>query len=494
VARNRTTKKIAQRIDLNYFKRPTRLKRAKFWLSVLSMLLALIWVSTRTMNGDHQIYSSGHLGVAHAILEKNCAACHVRQAGMFSARALDSACLACHDGPVHHAAKTAGPNCAGCHAEHRGRKRLSATSNQACAECHGDLRESGGTSNFANSIERFENTHPEIAALTIADGAAPRDLGTIKLNHALHMKPIRRAPNEPLVTLTCENCHHTSAGEPNLNYSSPAYLGALTSYKANEVSLPIKSQSLQGARPLTGRELMVPVKFAEACGGCHSLGFDKRFTEGVPHDKPDVIVAFMSQKYVKYISAHPAELREVSNPDREITGRNSTVRQRLLTPAQWVAERMAVAEELLWHKTCVQCHTITLTPLPEAQLGRWDTATNSANSARTGNGDGSISEIQSKLPLVRPANIPTRWMQHAKFDHESHRPFTCLSCHAKALTSTESSDILLPGIETCRRCHAPGPEHAESRCFECHTYHDWSKRKEVVPSYTSQELGTANLK
>src|SRR5467141_2536407 len=75
-------------------------------------------------------------------------------------------------------------------------------------------------------------------------------------------------------------------------------------------------------------------------------------------------------------------------------------------------------------------------------------------------------------------------------NQDSWDGFTCVSCHAKALTSTESSDILLPGIETCKTCHAPGPEYAESRCFECHTYHDWSKRKEVTPKFTLPALRT----
>ena len=45
MARTRTTKKLAQRIDLNYFKRPTPLKRAKFWLSVAVPALALVWIA-----------------------------------------------------------------------------------------------------------------------------------------------------------------------------------------------------------------------------------------------------------------------------------------------------------------------------------------------------------------------------------------------------------------------------------------------------------------
>ena len=83
-------------------------------------------------------------------------------------------------------------------------------------------------------------------------------------------------------------------------------------------------------------------------------------------------------------------------------------------------------------------------------------------------------------------------MPHAKFDHDAHRSFSCVSCHEKVLKSTESSDVLLPGIQTCKTCHAPGPEHAESRCFECHTYQDWSKGKEVTPKFTLPALRTGS--
>jgi hypothetical protein len=92
------------------------------------------------------------------------------------------------------------------------------------------------------------------------------------------------------------------------------------------------------------------------------------------------------------------------------------------------------------------------------------------------------------VPDIAPAKTTIRWLPHAKFDHDAHRSFTCSSCHAKALTSTETSEVLVPGIENCKTCHAPGPEYAESRCFECHTYHDWSKRKEVKPAYTLPAL------
>src|SRR5262249_21340226 len=119
------------------------------------------------------------------------------------------------------------------------------------------------------------------------------------------------------------------------------------------------------------------------------------------------------------------------------------------------------ASQLLWRKTCNQCHTL-----------------------RTG-------LREDGLPIVAEAKVTAEWMPHAKFDHDAHRGFSCDSCHPKALTSSDDGELLVPGIATCRKCHAPGPEHAESRCFECHTYHDWSKRKEVTPKFTLPSLQTS---
>ena len=140
MARTRTTKTVAQRIDLNYFKKPTPFKRAKLLLAILAPTIAIVWLGLYFFERDNRVYSSGRLSKAHAVLEKECAVCHVRQAGGFTATAADSACLACHDGPQHHASNTrAKLACAECHTEHGGRVNLAATRNQSCAQCHGDL-------------------------------------------------------------------------------------------------------------------------------------------------------------------------------------------------------------------------------------------------------------------------------------------------------------------------------------------------------------------
>jgi hypothetical protein len=469
VARTRTTKKLAQRVDLNYFKRPTPFKRAKLWLSVLLPLLALGWIAWRGFTRDSRVYSSGRMSGAHAVLELKCAVCHVEKAGEFSSKTENSACLACHDGPMHHENEVTAeiPTCATCHAEHRGRVNLKAASNQSCAECHGDLKVTGRARVYSAHILSLREGHPEFAVLR----ESSRDPGTIKLNHAIHMKPIRRGPNGPMVQLECGNCHRPAGVNASWPYADPVYVTAKTSY-LNTLSDVLPRDALRGPKPLTGRETMMPVRFAEACASCHLLTFDKRFSEGVPHDKPEIVHRFLVNKFQEYIGAHPSGVRVVRDPKRDLTGKPMPPEVRVLTPAEWVTERTADAEELLWRKTCRQCHSY----LPETATGRIEiTATGERSPG-------------SSLPEIAESGVTARWLPHAKFDHDAHRGFSCVGCHAKALTSTETSDILVPGIAYCKQCHAPGPEHAESRCFECHTYHDWSKRKEVKATYTLPEM------
>jgi hypothetical protein len=490
MARTRTTKTVAQRIDLNYFKRPTPFKRAKLWLAILAPAVGLVWLGWHFFGHDARVYSSGRLSEPHAVLEKQCAACHVRQAGGFSASAADSACLACHDGPLHHeTAKNEKLACAECHVEHRGRVNLAATRNQSCARCHGNLSANSGATNFAKHIRSFEDGHPEFAAFRSVAGVAPSDSGTIKLNHALHMRLIRRGPTGPMVQLDCINCHTTGAADPDLAYSDAKYRAASVSYKDSDLVLPITRDTMKPPLPITGRELMAPPKFANACAGCHLLTFDARFDEGVPHDKPDMVHAFLVKKYSAYIARHPAELREVQDPRRNLTGRPLGPASRNLSSAQWVAEHVAVSEELLWHKACSQCHQISATPLQDVKIARWDAANSheSSGTALTGSNAGA-GRLAAVLPQIAHANITLQWLPHARFDHDAHRGFSCTGCHSSALKSTETSDILIPGIAVCQTCHAPGAGYAESRCFECHTYHDWAKRKEVKPTFTIPAL------
>jgi len=409
---------------------------------------------------------------AHSVLENQCATCHVQQTGGFSAKAADTACLSCHDGPVHHNDQVKTPECAMCHSEHRGRINISAVSDRACDECHADLKTKTGAPNYAAHIRSLEDGHPQFAALR--DGSY--DPGTLKLNHAIHTQPIRRSPNGPVVNLDCGDCHRPAAVKTNWIYADERYAAAKPSYSEEEEIHLVKANNLTSHAPVTGRELMAPVKFGTACSSCHLLTFDKRFEEGVPHDKPEIIHAFVVKKLRDYIAAHPGEVRVIRETDRELAGRPILPGARILTPEQWVAERSTEDERLLWHKTCQECHTLR-------------------NVSPGAGNDGAMpasGTTSHALPEVEKSNTVARWMPHAKFDHDAHRGFTCVSCHSKAVSSTDAKDILLPGIAICQTCHAPGLDRAESRCSECHTYHDWSKRQEVTPKFTLPALGSTS--
>jgi hypothetical protein len=447
----RTTKKLAQRIDLNYFKRSHPLRRWRFLISLAVPLLAVLWLAWYGLSGNSRVYSSGQISPAHAVLGAKCDSCHVRTAGFLRAKTSDQACLACHDGPIHHANQKFTPNCASCHQEHKGHARLAATPDSSCVQCHANLLTIGPATHFMSDITSFGEGHPEFAA--VRPGSI--DPSTIKLDHAIHMKHNLAGPNGP-VQMDCDDCHRSAASKEAWRFG-PGQVPVHEPGPAGAMSAPQKSDL-----PLivSARAYMAPVTYAKSCAGCHGLQFDKRFTEGVPHDTPEVIEAFLTQEFRQYITSHPAELRE-TGPTRDLPQKPLPLPVRVLTPAQWVGERVAEAETLLWGKTCEQCHALGF-----ADHGR--------------------------LPTVFKSNMTARWFAHANFNHERHEMLKCVECHAGALTSQETADILVPGIQTCEKCHHTGAEAAESRCFECHTYHDWAKEREIKGKLTLSGLGRGN--
>lgn len=442
--RTRTTKKLAQRIDLDYFKRSSPLRRWRFLFSVAAPVIAILWIGWYGIRGDRRVYSAGALSTAHAVLTKQCSACHLSNLGFYDAKVLDQKCLACHDGPVHQATQAFTPSCASCHADHRGAIRLAATSDSNCTQCHANLTPREGSSTFVRNISSFESNHPEFAALRLGR----RDPGTIQLNHYLHLQPNLLGPNGRRVQMVCTDCHRSAAdvGEPWTYGDARSQGETLNSSPA----VDSKRDSKLSASP---RAYVAPATYAQTCAACHALQFDTRLPDAVPHDKPEVIHPFIVAKLQAYIAAHPAELRVPRDPSRDLPEQPVPADYRLLTPPQWVSERAAEDEELLWRKTCRQCHTLVA-------------------------GEGGA------LPNIAPSNVTTRYMPNANFDHSQHGLVDCGTCHAAATTSQQSSDVLLPGIATCRSCHHSGSEAAEARCFECHNYHDPAQRKPAHSNFS----------
>jgi hypothetical protein len=440
--RTRTTKKLAQRINLDYFKTLRGIPRWRRILSVVLTLAGLGWLGWHGLRGSPKPYNAGPVARAHTLIGHKCAACHVSTAG-FQRAVTDQACLACHDGPLHHAEQTFSPACLDCHVEHKGAMRLASTSDRACAQCHADLaaRDKNEPPRFVSNISGFDRGHPEFAPLRTGQ----KDPGTIKFNHQVHLDPKKgiRGPRG-MVQLKCVDCHRP----PGLDAGWPFGEAELTPATFS----PGQSLTLT----LPNRAYMAPVNYMKHCSACHTLQFDRRFHESVPHKEPKVVYEFVVKKLTEYIAAHPDQIHTVDEPDKRLPTRPVPPIPR--NAQEWIAQRLADAQLLLWRKACKECHSLSYPSGPDA------------------------------LPVVAKAQITTRWLPHASFDHQAHQLLACASCHTRAIASKETSDVLIPGIQVCRQCHRSGANAAEARCFECHIYHDWSKEKHVNGVFTVPEL------
>lgn len=436
---DRSAKKLAQRIDVGYLKRPHPFRKWRFYLAAGVPAAALLWVLVLALLGRQQVHSAGPMSSAHAVFAAQCELCHDSTLGVFRRHAGDQACLACHDGPAHQKGAVLTPSCGSCHVEHRGPGRLAQVSDASCAQCHAQLQVSAGSTRFVTSIANFNKQHPEFAALR---NKAP-DPGTLRLNHQTHMKAHLKGPRGP-VQLECNDCHRQEASGPWPYGNAEARTASLQG--AAKMLAEGTAPSRAAARH------MAPPKYAEACAACHGLRFDARIGEEVPHKEPAVVREFVQQKFRALLDAQPGIWREDEAQSQRRLPDAAPARP-VASAEQWLTQQISIAETLLWRKTCAECHTLT----------------------NTGGG----------LPAVAPPAVTPIWMPHARFDHTAHRLVDCQSCHAVA-SSKETSDVLLPGIATCQQCHSSGQ--AEDRCFLCHTYHDWSQKKFTPGKFTLEEV------
>ncbi|HKY20284.1 MAG TPA: hypothetical protein VJM31_03605 [Vicinamibacterales bacterium] len=327
--RTRTAKALAQRIDLNYFKRPHPFRRWKLGLSIAVPAAALLWLAGIAAGGSRAPYSSGPASSAHQVFGDKCERCHVTQARAFRAHVTDNMCVSCHDAPQHKSNQTFTPACASCHLEHRGAIRLATTSNRECEQCHLDLKTTTGRRTVAQVVGSFEDGHPEFAALRPAADASAKavDRAVLKFNHEIHMKPGLRVP-AGTAPLECSTCH--------------------------EQMLPAATLGRTRAR-----EMPVPVTYAKNCASCHRLYFDPLIDAVVPHDAPEKVHAVVVRMLREFITANPGQIGKPDPVRGRIPVNFPEPMQRVRNAAEWVDARTATVERLLWSKTCAECHTIS---------------------------------------------------------------------------------------------------------------------------------------
>jgi hypothetical protein len=257
MARIRTTKKLAQRIDRTYLRRMSWIPQERRVLTLGAVILALAWLGVNAAVRNQTPYTAGALTPAHSFVGKSCVNCHA--GGGIGARVTDKQCAACHDAPVHSVLQTATPACTECHVEHEGVTRLAGGSNRSCVACHGNLKTKTGVLTVASNIDSFKD-HPQFAA--VKAGADPTG---IRFSHQKHAGELGQK---------CGDCH------------PPADV----------------SQGMAKVDPhshVSSRALMAIPTYAATCMTCHPLNFDGKVSDPAPHDKPAVVHQFVADRLTK---------------------------------------------------------------------------------------------------------------------------------------------------------------------------------------------------
>lgn len=465
----RTPKTLADWLDLDAHQRQRWFRGTRAWrLILLAVLLAcVVGAALPAVLGKRQAYQAAPLSGAHALFNDDCARCH--QGHFETATRLwhfdgdvhsvpESACLQCHSGHVHHDTQTEKRHCAGCHHEHRGRPALARVADAHCTSCHADLkRNDGQPPGYDRHVTGFApGQHPDFKERT--------DPGTIRFNHAVHLKAEG--------VLTIDDKQRQKLRKPD---ESPF-----------PTDLPKEGRVLACAdchQPDAAGRLMQPISYERHCKECHPMqaqivgdwgdderrrrawGFaEKPVTHPSPFGGPETVRAELRERLARFIADKDnARLflgeQPVEEPERLLPGH--APRPALNEKAfDWVEKHLTRTEAVLFDRGggCRYCHAEKNEPRRQG------------------------------LPDYLPSAVPGRWYNHSVFSHQAHRMTACTECHA-ATVSEKTSDVLLPAIDACRRCHdSTASVRARTDCVECHGYHDPAKGKGPQRPLTIEEL------
>jgi hypothetical protein len=490
-----TGKDKAARVPLDYFRQIGR----KRWIitGVVAALSGGVLLAAVGTDWWKRAASPGPVHYVHTQWENDCKVCHepFKPTGSQSAmqgvlgvgKASDELCQKCHAGPPHHPKreiKSEVGSCSSCHTEHRGRhSSLARSPDPTCTKCHADLRAhvQSPPPHYANQITRFDRDHPEFKLGPPGDpekrkplGEGATDPGKLKFNHQLHLDPGQKV-SWKLSNITDETLRdryrkdqqqREGAKEPPPD-SDPVKLDCASCHQLDATNAPTAGPG----ETLTYRspgDYYLPVNFDRHCKACHPLTFSNQATVKpgklveIPHHlRPEDVRRFLMGTLIAG-EQHAKAGKESEKTDRPLPGENVSLSELRAQAAGKVKETELDlfnenVEKVLQFvqkgkSTCGLCHSF--------------------QDEKKKEGD---KEVVSKV--IVPTNVPEVWFPHAKFSHQGHRDLTCDQCH-DAKKSTKQTDVLVPGIDTCKQCHAAGKWLSNEPlvgvrhdCTTCHLYH-----------------------
>ncbi|MDX1515747.1 MAG: FHA domain-containing protein, partial [Woeseiaceae bacterium] len=410
-------------------------KRRLSWILAIAVLVFGFALPALTLTGpsiasmlrgspllpDDGLWLSGPVHSAHSSTATTCDNCHVQA----FQRVPDAACLECHTIERHVAddahAVLGAERCAACHLEHNEPPDLVNRHQGLCADCH----ENPPGAVDLPPVGDFLDAHPEFRVSLLTPGRS----GATDVDWAVERFALVES---------------ATAERSNLKFDHAVHLNP------DGIVTPDGRRALDCAEchvPEPGGARMQPVTMDAHCSGCHTLSFDADDpARAVPHGDPEGVV----QALVEYYSARLlGEDPDVAEPRLRRPGRTLTREDRDRAAAEARRTALSVAADLFERQACATCHEVTRTTGDEA------------------------------IPWhVLPVRLTQRFFPHARFSHASHDTGVtqCTSCHA-AVDSQSASDLLMPGIATCRECHGSSiarrnsASQLPSTCIVCHGFH-----------------------
>ncbi len=438
--------------------------------------------------GDRRLYHAGTLSLSHRFIENECSRCHVTWGpvarlwnGNSAVGSVDEQrCVACHAANEHfvpasqlaNAANESRPHmhhqqaCAECHREHQDGASLTVLASSVCTDCHADLGQvADAPKTFANGITAFASTpnagsHPEFAAVHLSMRAHDATVVLPESRHGVTSRLEKGTETEGYGDRAHIRFNHKLHLDP---------LGVL-----NERGEREQMQCIQCHAPDGERRYMLPIQFENHCQRCHGLYFEPGKPQQLPHESPEVVLGFLRQHFSAAAVA-PA------TPQRLIPGKRFAVD---LSDAERAGVDKQVGEVTERLRTGDIAAVGRGNPLGD-YVARWSSKGGCAYCHEV-----TPAKTDAEVFAITPPKIPDRWLPHSEFRHDSHRELKCDECHYRresanrhpVASSELTSDVLLPSIDDCRRCHASNPvlgngkalshsRGASERCVECHRYH-----------------------
>lgn len=399
------------------------------------------------------LWISGELSDSHKYLADRCEDCHVKPFVPVE----DGACISCHQSTGHHfdttvftIADAAEGGCTSCHGEHQGPSGSIPSFQALCADCHQNLTDQEPKTTLINASD-FGSDHPEFRPSVMVDPAAqtfarvtlgaadfPAENSNLKFPHNIHIGPDTKDVVKKWIQ--------------EQNAASNAYDGR-DALVCGDCHVPDP-----------GGASMAKVNMSDHCADCHRLEFDQEADGRVlPHGQPKEVIGVIEDYYIakalvrlELSEQAPATERRSLQQRAGANSSQAAVRRATLAAAKEEVDRNLAG--IFGGRLCSQCHSVL--PPDQSRSGEWE---------------------------VAPVYVTRVWQPKSVFDHQSHESMACGDCHL-AEASKASTDVLLPGIDSCRECHQgeAAQDALPSTCGMCHIYH-FDDLAPLAPS----ETGTA---